>query len=310
MAFFADLVSEVKPMKRLTEIFEPGDDVEIRFGNQANHADSAWHSGRVVRRDHPGVWVETKNKRLWFVTNRRRIKANPAGITRRLLAINRQFYREFANSFSDSRSQPQPGFTWLLKELPEPCDSLLDVGCGDGRLGRYLLSHEAIGCYTGIDFSDEMLRIAKTRVEGKFYTRDLSQPNCLEGLESYPAVACLSTLQHIPGRLNRLMLLKEMRNRLSLIGRIILANWQFLDSSRQRRKIADWSQVGIDGIDVEPGDYLLTWKRDGEGLRYVSAIDEKETADLASQAGLSIVSKFHSDGREGNLNLYVILEKT
>lgn len=297
-------------MKRLTEIFEPGNKVEIRFSDQANHTDATWYSACVVGLDHPGVWVETKDERAWFVTNRRRIKASPADIPKRLLSINRDFYREFAKSFSDSRSQPQPGFTRLLDELPDPCESLLDVGCGDGRLGRYFFSHKAIGRYTGVDFSGEMLQIAKDRMEGEFFSRDLSQANCLEGLESYPVVTCLSTLQHIPGRLNRLSLLKEMTNKLNATGRIILANWQFLDSSRQRRKITDWSQVGIDGNDVEPGDYLLTWKRNGEGLRYVSAICEKETADLARQAGLSIVNKFLSDGREGNLNLYVILEKT
>lgn len=297
-------------MKRLIELYEPGDKVEISFGVPASHTNETWNSGQVVRLDHPGVWVETGDERLWFVTNRRHIKTSPSDIPGRLLSINRRFYREFAKSFSDSRSQPQPGFARLLEELPDPCDSLLDVGCGDGRLGRYLISHQAIGSYSGVDFSTELLQIAKARTEGEFFSRDLSQPNCLEGLESFPAVTCLSTLQHIPGRSNRLLLLKEMSNRLNPTGRIILANWQFLDSSRQRRKITDWSQIGIDGSDVEPGDYLLTWKRDGAGLRYVSAIDEKETADLARQAGLSIVNKFRSDGREGNLNLYVILDKS
>jgi 2-polyprenyl-3-methyl-5-hydroxy-6-metoxy-1,4-benzoquinol methylase len=297
-------------MKRLTEIYEPGDKIEIRFSDQANQADAAWSSGQVVRLDHPGVWVKTKNGGLWFVTNRRRIKTSPADISRRLLSINREFYRKFAKSFSESRSQPQPGFSRLLEELPDPCDSLLDVGCGDGRLGRYLLDRAVISSYTGVDFSTEMLEIAKVRMEGEFYSRDLSRPNCLEGLEGFSVVTCLSTLQHIPGRLNRLSLLIEMSNRLDPTGRIILANWQFLDSLRQRRKITDWSQVGIDGDDVEPGDYLLTWKRGGEGLRYVSAIDENATADLAGQAGLSIIKNFYSDGREGNLNLYSILEKT
>jgi 2-polyprenyl-3-methyl-5-hydroxy-6-metoxy-1,4-benzoquinol methylase len=296
-------------MKRLTEIFQPGNRVEIRFREQADHPDDTWYSAHVVKLDHPGVWVETTDERVWFVTNRRSIKASPADIPRRLLSINRNFYRKFAKSFSDSRSQPQPGFARLLEELPDPCESLLDVGCGDGRLGRYFLSRKAIDNYVGVDFSGEMLKIAKARIEGEFFSRDLSQTNCLEGLAIYPVVTCLSTLQHIPGRLNRLSLLKEMTDKLNATGRIILANWQFLDSSRQRRKITDWSQVGIDGNDVEPGDYLLTWKRDGQGLRYVSAIDEEETADLASQAGLSIVNKFRSDGREGNLNLYVILEK-
>ena len=91
-------------MKRLTEIFEPGDKVEIRFREQANNLEATWYSARVVKLDHPGLWVETSDERIWFVTNQRSIKASPADIPNRLLSINREFYREFANSFSESRT--------------------------------------------------------------------------------------------------------------------------------------------------------------------------------------------------------------
>jgi hypothetical protein len=80
-------------MKRLTEIFQPGNRVEIRFREQADHPDDTWYSAHVVKLDHPGVWVETTDERVWFVTNRRSIKASPADIPRRLLSINRNFYR-------------------------------------------------------------------------------------------------------------------------------------------------------------------------------------------------------------------------
>ena len=59
--------------------------------------------------------------------------------------------------------------------------------------------------------------------------------------------------------------------------------------------------------DVEPGDYLLTWQREGSGFRYVSAIGAEETAYLASAAGMRETIQFRSDGREGYLNLYTVL---
>ncbi len=80
-----------------------------------------------------------------------------------------------------------------------------------------------------------------------------------------------------------------------------------MDSIRQRKKIAGWQEVGVNEEDVEPNDYLLTWRRDGVGYRYVSLIDEGETAELAKAAGLRMLAQFRSDGREGNLNLYCIL---
>ncbi len=66
--------------------------------------------------------------------------------------------------------------------------------------------------------------------------------------------------------------------------------------------------VDINQADVDPKDYLLTWRRDGYGLRYVCLIDEEETATLAGAAGLKIVNQFRSDGKEGNLSLYTVLE--
>jgi hypothetical protein len=98
-----------------------------------------------------------------------------------------------------------------------------------------------------------------------------------------------------------------MAAHLSEDGRIILSNWQFLDSERQRRKITDWGRIGLTEDEVDNNDYLLTWKRGGTGYRYVCFIDELETERLAETAGLRCLNQFRSDGREGDLNLYSIL---
>lgn len=230
-------------------------------------------------------------------------------VAQKLLALNRAFYAAMATPFAESRAQPQPGYARLLAALPRPCPSLLDVGCGEGRFGRYLHSHGAIDRYVGVDFTGALLDRARDRVPGLFYERDISQPGCLDDLGQFTAVACLSTLQHIPGLANRRQLLCAMADRLEngRDGRLLLANWQFMDSPRQRRKLRDWSAIGLTAADVEPQDCLLSWQRGGSGLRYVCQIDAEETAVLAAAAGLRIVAQFRSDGREGDLNLYTIL---
>lgn len=227
-------------------------------------------------------------------------------VVQALLALNQAFYARFAEAFVASRARPQQGFHRLIEYLPTPCDRLLDVGCGDGRLGRFLLARQAVNTYVGIDFSDEMLAAADTAI-GQFLIRDLSQGGSLNGLGEFEAVACLATLQHIPGRTNRERLLAEMATHLAPGGCLVMSNWQFADSPRQWKKVVDWSTVGLTREDVEPGDYLLSWQRDGRGYRYVCLVGPAETADLAKSAGLTIVDQFRSDGREGNLNLYTIL---
>lgn len=224
--------------------------------------------------------------------------------------LNAQFYRSLADSFAASRAAPQPGFALLLDWLPVPADTLLDVGCGNGRFGHYLLAQQRIRQVTGVDFSAELLQKARALLpQATFIQGDMTQPGFLASLGQFDTIACLAAMQHVPGRANRLALLQELAAHLRAHGRIFLANWQFMSSPRQQRKLRPWSEIGLTPADVEPDDYLLTWQRDGFGLRYVCQIDEAETTALATQAGLRILHQFRSDGQEGDLSLYTVLQK-
>ena len=230
-------------------------------------------------------------------------------VASQLLTLNRTFYEKVAKPFSETRAQPQPGFRLLLDYLPQSKVRLLDVGCGQGRLGQYLRERNRLEQYVGVDFSPSLLEEAKENVEGIFLLRDLTKPDSLKGLAPFNVIASLAVLQHIPGRSNRISLLEEMRKHLLPGGHIFLSTWQFLDSERQRRKIRDWGLVDLSPDEVDENDYLLTWNRGGSALRYVSFIDEAEMTALAIAAGLEIVKGYRSDGREGNLNLYTILRR-
>lgn len=228
-------------------------------------------------------------------------------IAERLLELNQTFYGQLAEPFAVTRSRPQPGFERLLAYLPEPCRRVLDVGCGAGTFGRFLSKHREVARYVGVDYSSELISQARNAVDGKFSLRNLAAETPLDGLGKYDLIACLAVLQHLPGDERRCGLVRDMRRHLTRDGRMFLSFWQFMDSERQRRKIVPWAEVGIDPMDVEAGDHLLSWRSGGFGLRYVSYIDESGAVDLAASAGLEIVDRFRSDGREGNLNLYVIL---
>src|SRR5690606_14690017 len=174
----------------------------------------------------------------------------------------------------------QAGYSRLLEYLPTRRPLIvLDIGCGNGRFGHYLGSMGVLGDYCGVDFAPA-LAADSDAFPGRLVLRDLSRAGCLDGLSHFDLVACLSTLQHIPGRANRVRLLREMAGCLSTGGRVVVANWQFLANPRQRRKIRPWAEAGIDPAAVEPNDYLLTWERGGSGLRYAAYIDADEMANL------------------------------
>jgi len=230
-------------------------------------------------------------------------------ISNKLVSLNKTFYGKFADPFANSRGNPQPGFQRLINELPNSIRNVLDIGCGNGRFGLFLMNHVDDFDYVGIDFTTKFIDKAGNKINGRFFQKDISRPGFLEDLESFDVIVCLATMQHIPGKQNRKRLLQEMCSHLSEEGVIFLTNWQFLDSPRQRRKLRDWSLIGIEKSDVEANDYLLSWQREGFGLRYVCLIDIEETDIMASKANLKIKNQFYSDGKEGNLNLYTVMTR-
>lgn len=63
--------------ERLTDLYQPGDAVEIWLGEDALEA--GWRPGTVIGPAFPGIWVATADGGRWFVTNRRRIRQAPPG---------------------------------------------------------------------------------------------------------------------------------------------------------------------------------------------------------------------------------------
>lgn len=91
--------------------------------------------------------------------------------------------------------------TWWIEgtdkylSLFKPGAAILDVGCGPGGKSKYFA--EKGFDVTGIDFSEEMIRLAKEQVpEGKFFVKDVKQPLGFEN--SFDGVFAQAVLLHIP----------------------------------------------------------------------------------------------------------------
>jgi len=56
---------------RLAEIYKAGDIVEMLLSDEEGES---WRPALVRDFQHPGLWVQTADRRLWFVTNSRRIR--------------------------------------------------------------------------------------------------------------------------------------------------------------------------------------------------------------------------------------------
>jgi tRNA (uracil-5-)-methyltransferase TRM9 len=122
-------------------------------------------------------------------------------------------------------------------------------------------------------------------------------------------ITAFATLHHIPSRELRLRLLQTVHSLLAPSGRFIHSNWQFLNSDKLRGRVQPWERIGLSAQAVDAGDYLLDWRRGGEGLRYVHQFSEEELSGLATESGFDIAETFYSDGEGGRLGLYQVWKK-
>lgn len=231
----------------------------------------------------------------------------------RLNRINREFYERVAPEFSRSRRYVDEGIRRGL-EGAGPCLRLLDLGCGDGRVGRAWregalpLVWTASSRYVGLDRSTALLAAAGAWPEGlEAVEVDIETGPWPPG--PFDVICCLAVLHHLPGRQTRIGLLRRMAGHLAPRGRWLVSVWQFLHEERFRRRLVDWGEVGIDPERLDPGDFLLDWRRGPRALRYVHHYDgaEELVADCL-EAGLVPLRHYRSDGRSGDLGLYVLGE--
>lgn len=237
-------------------------------------------------------------------------------VVRRLLDLNREFYRQVGPAFAATRGPRQPGLQRLLAYLPT-AGSLLDVGCGNARLAEVLDQAGRCVQYVGIDASEPLLAAAQARTERLRCVRaallqlDITEEGWPAALPiaQYDGIAALAVLHHLPGWAMRRRLMEAMAALLAPGGAVAVSTWQFMDSPRLRRRVVPWEAVGLTAAEVEPGDYLLDWRQGGYALRYCRLINEAELAALATEAGLGVQATFRADGAEGSLNLFAVLAR-
>jgi len=248
----------------------------------------------------------------------------PATIQARLLDLNRQFYATVAGEFDLTRHGLPTGMIDLAGRLAAHAravgkDTLrvLDVGCGNGRFARALSQVGQVADYLGIDADERLLAAAAAQtsslphVNTRLAQVDIAQPNWPEhlgGSEPFDAVVCLAVLHHFPGLALRQRIVVDLAHLLAAHGIIALSTWQFLTSERLAAKQVEWAEFGIDPADIEPGDALLPWNQGTYAVRYVHQLELDEVETLARGAALRVTETFRADGKEGNLNLYTLLQ--
>ncbi|MGD8731394.1 MAG: class I SAM-dependent methyltransferase [Anaerolineales bacterium] len=239
-------------------------------------------------------------------------------VLQKIRSINREFYQTFADSFAETRGRLQAGVQRLMPMLLRS-ECILDLGCGNGELAATLADQHFKGRYLGIDLSEQMLVIARDALAGHqnyVFTRAEIGVDELESTirstvaaqfhPPYDLLVAFSALHHIPGSDMRQALVRELHKLTRKEAKLSISVWNFLDSDRLRERILPWQTVGLRDSQVEPGDFLIDWRRDGQGIRYVHHFTEADLANLAKEGDFNVEETFYSDGETGTLGLYQV----
>jgi SAM-dependent methyltransferase len=188
-----------------------------------------------------------------------------------------------------------------------PRSRVLDLGCGNGSVAQALIKQGFAGHYIGIDSSKTLLsEIHHSNPHTHFIRADLTTPDWESSLPfgDYDFILAFAVIHHLPGAALRQSFVLRVRELLAHDGRFIHSHWQFLNSPRLQSRLLPWEEIGLNEGQLEMGDALLDWRRDGYGLRYVHYSSAEELSNLAAETGYTIIESFYSDGESGRMGLY------
>lgn len=189
-------------------------------------------------------------------------------------------YNQIALEWDKTRNFSWPEFDFMLDFL-EPGMDFLDLGCGNGRLYGFALQQDLT--YTGVDNSEELVKIAKKYcTEGRVMYGDVLALPFRD--QEFDFVASVAVVHHLPGRQAHEQFMREVSRVLRPGGFFFLTTWNIFQPKYKKyiwqnrwRKI--WRQS-----DLGWNDALIPFKSGRRKIeRYVHGFTPREIESLAKR---------------------------
>lgn len=246
--------------------------------------------------------------------------------------LNQDFYQQTAPEFAATRWSAWPGWKKFLPYITDLASThgstltMLDVGCGGGRLARFLksaLPDHSIN-FIGVDSNPQLLDISQsltpsttTNWQSSYHQLNLINALLEATLESQlrslspqqpNVIFLIAVLHHIPSFTLRQQLVQTLAELLAPNGLLIFSTWQFLNSINLRNRIIDPATIGLDSADWEKNDFILDWRAGDIAYRYCHYHNAAEESDLIRPLAPHVIDDYFADGRTRNLNHYLIMQ--
>ncbi|MCB9798965.1 class I SAM-dependent methyltransferase [Candidatus Nomurabacteria bacterium] len=209
---------------------------------------------------------------------------------KKLMQENQKLYDKIAKQFADTRTfvwDDLKPFAGYVKEG----NQILDVACGSGRLYQIFAKNQVQ--YTGVDFSKELIEIAKEEnPECTFFVRDMTDLRLPR--ESFDVVFCIAALQHLPNEDFRLQALRQMKEVVKTDGLVILLNWNLY---------SHWAKDKYHRFEFQKQEFMIPWRTGGGeeiGRRYYHGFLPEELEKLFEISGLGVQMQYFT--KKGELS--------
>ena len=209
-------------------------------------------------------------------------------------------YDNIADHFSQTRYKDWSEFYDFDKYLQTGI-SVLDVGCGNGRLLNFLVKYGIK--YVGIDVSEKLVQIAKKIADEKI-TSSISSYSFLKAPatelpfanQSFDIVFAVASLYHIPSHKLRNQSVKEIARVLKPGGIFIMTYWNMWEKNRRKLIVNNilYKLIGKSKLDFF--DTEKPWKNpDGKVIvnRYCHAFRLSEIEKLAKNNNIETLEKYY-----------------
>ncbi|MCX6760759.1 MAG: class I SAM-dependent methyltransferase [Candidatus Nealsonbacteria bacterium] len=199
-----------------------------------------------------------------------------------LLEKTKNDYNLISDDFSRTRNKNWEELKFFADNVAVN-KRVLDLGCGNGRL--YELFKDKIVGYCGIDISEKLIEIAKSRYpRARFRVGDALNLPFSDNL--FDNVFGIAVFHHIPSKEFRFKFLNEAKRVLKPKGKLFLTVWYL---PRRKKALLIFKNlilriVGLSKIDLS--DSFVGWG--DKTQRYVHYFSMSEIKGLVERVGLSV----------------------
>lgn len=228
-------------------------------------------------------------------------------LAQELYELMKKNYAEIADDFIETRKKQIWPPLFKLTEMVKEGDSVLDAGCGNGRLLQAFTLKKVR--YVGLDLNPKFIEYAKQSwaiPNGKFVLGDILEMDKNFDLnEEFDFIFCIAVIHNIPGFTNQALALEQLKNKLKPGGKLIITAWNLWGRWKYLKLIVRFSLLKLIGRNkMDFGDILFKWGGKIKSERYYHAFSWNGIEKLASVTEMKADQRF-----KDRYNYYIVLRK-